>query len=74
MFYLPFSGFLPWSYKAFAGYFDLSLSTPSAPSQGVKGEGSSAAAFSHPLQHRFNHTHTLPKDPPKSIFTGQIFL
>lgn len=51
--------FLPQSYKASAGCFDLSPSTPSAPSQGVKGEGSNAAAFTQALQHRFNHTHTL---------------
>lgn len=66
--------FLPQSYKVSAGCFDLSPSTASVPSQGVKGEGSNAAAFTQALQHRFNHTRTLPEDPPRFILTAQIFL
>lgn len=66
---------LPQSYKASAECFDLSPSTPSAPSQGVKGKGSNIAAFTQALQQRFNHayTHSLTEDSPKCLQTAPIF-
>lgn len=66
---------LPQSYKASAECFDLSSSTPSAPSQGVKGKGSNITAFAQALQQRFNHayTHSLTEDSPKCLQTAQIF-
>lgn len=65
--------FLPQSYIVSPVCFDLSPSTPTAPSQGVKGEGSNVAAFTQALQHRFNHTCAMPEDSPKPILTAQIF-